>query len=374
MENRTLLLEEDEPTPVEENYESPPPDKKLLYDINFYGSGVVILMGLILNVVALAVFIAGRKLRKATTVSFLMVLVVGDLLYLLGELLRWLNSSNGNEAYLGLDFLGHSVWVCRLTYYIRYSAQIICSWMTLAITTERFVAVAYPTKVKTICTVRTSRVAIGSIVVAAFVLGAFPSWTLGLSSGRCVVKARESYNMWMTSLRIACYLLPALTMVIVSCLISAFLYKARKLRQRMSTHSGTGSRQASMDRQMTGIMLAVASTFVVLRLPYILSYWVAYRKDDIWGDTLDDWVTYRLTAAVKITDVFATANYAISFFLFCLSAGAFRKQLRRMFCGSLDGRRGSRDTSGTIALTSRMTSRSTGVARNGPEATPRRCS
>jgi len=61
-------------------------------DWYFYSLGVVIPTGLLCNAFCLTVCILSHGLRRTTTGHYLMALAIADSLFLVGDLIRWLNS------------------------------------------------------------------------------------------------------------------------------------------------------------------------------------------------------------------------------------------------------------------------------------------
>lgn len=79
------------------------------------------------------------------------------------------------------------------------------------------------------------------------------------------------------------------------------------------------------------MLLAVATTFIIIRLPYIVCYYIDLEKRSLFKD-LDGWKSLTLYTLKTVTYVIAVINYAINFFLYCLSGSLFRKQFRSLLC------------------------------------------
>ena len=78
------------------------------------------------------------------------------------------------------------------------------------------------------------------------------------------------------------------------------------------------------------MLISVAIAFLVLRLPYTISFYLYNLKRDIWGENLDPWFVYKLFVANKFCELIAVANYASNFFLYCLCGSSFRMHLKRL--------------------------------------------
>jgi len=68
--------------------------KSTVKDCYFYSMGVVIPTGLLCNAFCLTVCAMSHGFRRTTTGHYLMALAIADSLFLVGDLMRWLNSSD----------------------------------------------------------------------------------------------------------------------------------------------------------------------------------------------------------------------------------------------------------------------------------------
>jgi len=87
------------------------------------------------------------------------------------------------------------------------------------------------------------------------------------------------------------------------------------------------------ERQLTFMLVGVCLAFVCLRLPYTTSYALyEYTKQPNSTRSAEDDLPYHV--AKQITDVIATTNYMVNFFLYGLCGSYFRQQIRAAFhCG-----------------------------------------
>ena len=93
------------------------------------------------------------------------------------------------------------------------------------------------------------------------------------------------------------------------------------------------------ERQLTIMLVSVCVAFVCLRLPYTISYALyEFTKDPKSPRSPAEELSYLL--AKLITDVIATTNYTVNFFLYGLCGSYFRQQVRAAFCCRRGGRGG----------------------------------
>ena len=255
--------------------------------------------------------------------------------YPTGDFLRWLNTHELRSQILGLEFMEVSYWACTSIYFLRYCGQMASSWLTVAITFERFIVVAFPLRAGRISTVTKSSIMIATIYVISVALTVFPYWTLMIHDEGdgviyCGYKHQEQFDRWnWIVLRTLSLLLPSIVMFVFTGLILFILKKTVKDRHVMANMPVKGKRQA-LERQLTLMLVAVAVTFLILRLPYMISYYLYDYRDAIWGDdvtTSDPWLEHRIRSTRDIFDVIATANYSINFFLYCLTGSQFRSNM-----------------------------------------------
>jgi len=84
------------------------------------------------------------------------------------------------------------------------------------------------------------------------------------------------------------------------------------------------------ERQLTIMLVCVCMAFVCLRLPYATSYALdEYTKEP--NKTRSPAEALPYTVATRISDVIATTNYMVNFFLYGLCGSYFRQQIRAAF-------------------------------------------
>jgi len=73
--------------------------KSTVRDCYFYAMGAIIPTGLLCNAFCITVCAVSHGLRRTTTGHYLMALAVADSLFLVGDLIRWMNSSDSSGQY-----------------------------------------------------------------------------------------------------------------------------------------------------------------------------------------------------------------------------------------------------------------------------------
>jgi hypothetical protein len=207
---------------------------------------------------------------------------------------------------------------------------------------------------------------ISGIWLASLVLGLFPLWTVAVLPYRyfpftaCLMSHQDMYNVfnWI-SLRVGSLFLPGLLMIIFTILIGVYLSRAQDVRaHRLSTISANSCavearhRVSRLERQLTIMLLAVAISFILFRLPYTIAFYINHYKKVLFSNK-DIWRNYRIFYAYKMTDIFVSINYASNFFLYCWCGSTFRKQLKNLFKSRDARRRESNMTNSSFMASSR---------------------
>jgi len=87
----------------------------------------------------------------------------------------------------------------------------------------------------------------------------------------------------------------------------------------------------STQRQLTIMLVIICCTAVCLQLPYTVLYIINDDKDSLWPDNHDlPTLHAKIFLSTKVADVFATANYAVNFILYCVSGSVFRQGVRKL--------------------------------------------
>ena len=85
-------------------------------------------------------------------------------------------------------------------------------------------------------------------------------------------------------------------------------------------------------RQLTIMLVTVCVAAICMQLPYMILYTINDRKTIWWPDRDGSALYAWLYAAKEITEAVSIANYAVNFFLYCVSGSAFRRHVRKTLC------------------------------------------
>lgn len=80
------------------------------------------------------------------------------------------------------------------------------------------------------------------------------------------------------------------------------------------------------------MLVGVCVAFVCLRLPYTVAYYLYTYHAQLWpAGYVTPSFKFRLFVAWRMTDVVATSNYVVNFFMYSMCGSYFRQQVRAAF-------------------------------------------
>ena len=108
----------------------------------FYLKLLIIVVGVFGNLVSFMAFVKSRLGTGTGNVGqYLISLALADNIVLISEIPIWMSQSP-----LEYGFIDSYDWLCRMTYYTKYTGRIWSACLTLIVTVERYLFVAYPLK------------------------------------------------------------------------------------------------------------------------------------------------------------------------------------------------------------------------------------
>lgn len=117
---------------------------------------LIVVIGSVGNILSVVVFFR-LKLRKLSSSFYLVALGISDTIFLLTNSSSWLITEL--DSALNLEI------VCKVTNYLCGVSSVLSAWFVVAFTVERFIAVLYPLKRQTMCTVRRAKmISIGIVI------------------------------------------------------------------------------------------------------------------------------------------------------------------------------------------------------------------
>uniref|UniRef100_A0A182WM51 G-protein coupled receptors family 1 profile domain-containing protein n=1 Tax=Anopheles minimus TaxID=112268 RepID=A0A182WM51_9DIPT len=328
---------------------------EVLSVINFYYVPALVLFGSIGNVLSVLVFFK-TKLRKLSSSYYLAALGLSDTFYLIGQFVAWLNL---------VDLKIYIQEVCCR--FFTFSSSLCCFlsvWFVVAFTVERFIAVLYPLKRQTMCTVRRAKIVIFALTIAGIFISlpifffASPQFSASMNDTICdiVQEYKDQAAMFNFLDFILVFVVPFTIIVVLNTITALTVWKFASIRRTMTIPRSYGanvresrrqlnisnnqlygngtvpvqqiqllsrSRVANSQIKVTKMLLIVSTVFVCLNLP---SYIVRVK---IYLET--EHTNMNIYLVQNCCQLFFMTNFGINFILYCVSGQNFRKAIFGMF-------------------------------------------
>ena len=295
----------------------------LSHQLVLYGAPCIIILGTIGNI--LTIIVMRQKTMQTTSSSlYFIVLAVTDTLILYVGLFRhWL------REFQGLDIRLLSVETCKLHVFLVYLLADFSSWILVAVTAQRVIAVYSPFKIATLYT--TKRIIVGLLIILLILvlINLHLFWGIDYMyvddervGTTCKYTLEESWTLWVETwqwVNSAIYCFLPFSIFLISYLVIIWkLLMAKKLRTNEMRVSNND--QGVRVSNSTAMFFAITFTFLVLTSPIEIVL-VGYNEF-FPNDNLDTLSRFQLTWA--IVNLLTSSNNAINFFLYCLSGKKFR--------------------------------------------------
>lgn len=261
----------------------------VLENIQLYYTPILVHLGLLGNCLSVCVFF-GTKLRRTSSSIYLGALAISDSCFLMTVFIVWLNM-------LQVRLFNKSGF-CQFFVYLTTFCSFLSVWLVVAFTVERYVAVKYPLRRQSLCTVARAKVVIIWLTVLAILLCS----PVLLFSGPNKVPTRhgnatlcylaDGWESWATVHNsidtVLTFAVPLTMIVIFNTLIARNIYKLDYVRRTLTIESDASNENARATRdrmpqtKVTKMLLLVSSAFLCLNMPsFVFRVVVFYVRTDV---------------------------------------------------------------------------------------------
>jgi len=276
-----------------------------------------------------------------------------------------------------------SAVACVTVSHLSYASRLLSAWLVTTFTVERFIGVLYPLRRSLIISVSHARRVILSETVACFLLAGFAPFTIGIVDGRgpgsrlpdCDVLPEMAHIYVVFNVAfviVGSIVAPVLIIVTLNTAIFRRVRRRATQRDNFDHHSSDDQQHAAPAsgsestrphafclhhhhyhhhqqqqqphvRQQTGrnrdynvtvLLLVVSTTFVVLNVPYCVSWFALFFYHVDLDPATSSCAARRLAVSLLAAKYVATVpyclNYGVNFALYSVCARAFRDQLVRV--------------------------------------------
>ena len=273
-----------------------------------------------------------RNNRKISTCVYMAAISVNDNFMMYTAFHYWLNSAMNVRKW--------HLWECKFVAFGALFALQNCTFLILAMTVDKYIAIKWPHRATTYSTPRRAKLISVVVYLCAFTYN-IPNFFLSSTFARfnwclayAVSSTLTSVFSWFSFVLNA--IIPFTLLIHMN---NVIVKTVRKSRQMFGANGGTareGSgqgmdvRQKNMknaENQLTIMLLLVTTLFLILLCPaYCRFIYLAFSKQDTPFEYAKSMILYQVTAKLY------TSNSGINFFLYCISGQKFRKDLKEILC------------------------------------------
>ena len=326
------------------------------------GGTLVLFGGLTGNIITIQV-LRRPKLRHSTTSLYLTSLAVADALGLLiGQGGRhWVRSMTG------YDMPSHADWYCKAWFAMGSTFLISSDWILAGVSFERFLAIWFPLKVKTLTSRTKAKFYIASVAVLSLVYNFVVSWLSYIqvtneSGSFCTVRDHITFVMDYRPWIEFCIqsLVPATIIITSNVLLLLKVLMAHNQRHKQLQQHQQQSSSYKMDAETRSLLLmlvTISLAFVLLTSPLHILWVVQKVYKSSYDPATREAAVNRMIWSFMIFLVYL--NHAINFLLYVISGSEFRKELTAWFRGACGCVKSSPGESTSHTLITSKGSRST---------------
>ncbi len=299
-------------------------------DFMFFSLAGIIPLGLIFNTISVLVFLS-RTMRKRSASLYLASLAVSDSLSLLACMVDyWLK-----HPHVDISIIKSSDAVCISISYLSSATRMFSALLVTSFTIERFIGVVYPLKRATLSSLSHARRVVIAEGMVSVVVTSFTVFTIGIVNvpygHECDVRPDKStiYSVFNV-LFLVCGSI--VVPIIVICSLNTFILRKICTRRANLVCAKQFSKRIRQGYNTATVLLSVSSAFVILNLPYCVTWFLLYFHHYGLIPSLGEGAFWKLYSAKYITSVPYYLNYSINFLLYNICARTFRQELMRLLC------------------------------------------
>ena len=287
--------------------------------INIYWYPILVPIGLIGNCLSFVVMMKPNN-RKISTCIYMAAISINDNLMMYVCFHVFLVS--------GLQIHKWNHFECKFVIYCSLVALQGCTYLILAMTVDKYIAIKWPHRAATYSTPERAKLIAVVLQICVLIYNVphlFLSSTVG---NKCVAYSNNSVisrvHSWLSTVLNA--VIPFILLIHMNYIIvktvrnSGKLFGANGMLKRQETMKSAG-------KQVTIMLLLVTTLFLILLVPaYIRFIYVAFVKRDTPLEYARSMLVFQITAKLYKT------NSGINFLLYCVSGMKFRNDLKEILC------------------------------------------
>ena len=306
-------------------------EKKAIYIIDVVLHCMFLIVGLFGNILTIVVLVF-KKWTNITSRHILTALAVSDTTMLICQTFH----QEFLKDFFKVDARALSSFGCKVFFTFYRTSKMTSSWFVVFLCFERFVAVKFPLKVKTIITNLRRKVYILVIYLTMASFAIVLSFSNATASKTCKKdpvppSLRPVFLALVLTDMLIYSVLPIILMSVFTPIIILQLFKSYQARKSLSNISkARKEREMQQLKEMirtTTILLSVVVAFIICVTPITV-----FEQVRIWSKIkmVEIETTYSIFVFREISQRFEQVNYSINFFLYIFTSPAFRKTVLKM--------------------------------------------
>lgn len=214
--------------------------------------------------------------------------------------------------------------------------SIFASWILVAMTVERFIAVWFPLKVNRIYSKTKATLVLVSVTMLTFCFNAVYFWIIHEdhrgSTRKCQPRPQFQDFMkyyWNLADALAYAIIPCVLVLLSNTLIIINVQMASKTQRHLTNNFDQSARRVRDQQQITTMLIVISVAFLTLMLPNSIFYIVK----DYWVYEANTFGQLEHAFVKQIIHVLSDLNHSINFYLYFLSMATFRRRFKdTMYC------------------------------------------
>ena len=307
--------------------------------ILLYIPPLLFIIGMCGNSLSLFILLS-KSLRRQTTNIFYAALAFVDSIVLCVGLARiWFGEITG------VHIERESSSLCKAVSMITFSSSQLSSWLIIAVTIIRYIAVSSPHKAVRYCNRRLAKRIIMSLATVIILMNLHFVWTVQIQENghgeskvtTCDASKHTIYFVhivWPWIDTVMSVLAPFILIASFNALIVINTIRATKFRRNslsMPTNNNKFAKRS--DIKITVTLLAVSFSFILTTLPMAVVMLLQTKwMNDVHDPSVTMQVISRRRMIRTIAEMLMYLNHSVNFFLYCTVGQNFRDQLSRTLC------------------------------------------
>ena len=292
----------------------------LAFDLNKIMLPIQIVLGTIGNLLNIIIF-TRRSLRNSSCSIYFIASSINNLFVIYtGIITRYLSLFSDN------DIANNSSVLCKLKYYIIYTALSLVLWLTVLASIDRFLCSSRKVSYRRLSRNTIARRTLIGTFLLIFVIHIHMLIYYDVSEGYCNIFLTEYQTFFDMFFFVISCILPIILMTIFGLLM---INNIRQSRNRINSQQ-SNQRLKSNDRQMILMLAIQILVTTVFSVPYSVVNLYVVITLNIFEHSFSELASVIITFTMNLSRILYFSNPIIGFYIYTLTSKKFRFELKRL--------------------------------------------